>query len=404
MSMVQRDSDLNEEALEVLDRVGIETVHVSAVSAMVKSEVEAQLDAAHKYPRQVRRFLNEAMSLATLDQEIAMSCIYSLPRGGKAITGPSVRLAEICASAYGNLHVGKRVVAIEEKEIVAQGVAWDLEKNLRATVEVRRRITKKDGKRFDDDMITVTGNAAASIGLRNAIFSVVPKAYVNMVYEKVKEVSLGKAMTLSARRATVFERLTKMGALHDRILAKLGRPTIEEVTLDDLEVLIGIGTAIKSGDIPADEAFPSTSNAPEKAKVNIEDIKPGKEQNRGHGNEGLSNVAGKANETKPPVNETKPAESGTAVQAAETKAAVTEVRPGVFEEKKMPAPPMPKITDPEAGVTDEHFNFLEKECTRLNFDQKVMMRHVKEATGSIYSKLQQKHFEQIVNFVRNGKE
>lgn len=400
MSMVQREDNYgyNEEALEQLDKVGVEVVHVGAVSAMVKSEVEAQLDAAHRYPRQVRRFLNEAMSLATLDQEIAMSCIYSLPRGGKPITGPSIRLAEICASAYGNLHVGARVVAIEEKEVVAQGVTWDLEKNLRATIEVRRRITKKDGKRFDDDMITVTGNAAASIGLRNAIFRVIPKAYVNMVYEKAKEVAMGKASTLGAKRQTVIERLVKMGALQDRILAKIGRPTIEEVTLDDLELLIGIGTAIKNGDILADEAFPAVSTTPEKAKVNLDEVRPAKEENRGHGNENLANVkpAAPAAETKQPEPETKPA-------AAETRPPVVETKPGVFEEQRtMAPPPMPPITDSEAGLTADHFNFLEKECTRLNVSQSVMMRFVKEVTGSIYSKMQQKHFERIVKFVRNG--
>jgi hypothetical protein len=271
MSMVQYEE---ENGIEALDRVGVESVQVSAVSAMVKSEVEAQLDAAHRYPRQIRRFISEAVSLATIDQEVAMSCMYSLPRGGKAITGPSIRLAEICASAYGNLHVGARVVAIEEKEVVAQGVTWDLEKNLRATIEVRRRITKKDGKRFDDDMITVTGNAAASIGLRNAIFRVIPRTYVNMVYERAREVALGKASSLSERRAKVFERLVKMGALQDRILAHINRPSLEEVTIDDLELLIGIGTAIKNGDIHADAAFPAPKV--ETGKLSMSDLKPQK--------------------------------------------------------------------------------------------------------------------------------
>src|SRR6185295_11353543 len=50
-------------------------VHVSnsAVGAIVKSEVEAQLDAAHKYPRSLTRFLREAVSLATISQDVAES-------------------------------------------------------------------------------------------------------------------------------------------------------------------------------------------------------------------------------------------------------------------------------------------------------------------------------------------
>jgi hypothetical protein len=80
----------------------IERVDTKAVAVLNRSEVEAQLDAAHKYPRQIKRFLNEAITLATLTRDVAESCIYALPRGGKTIAGPSVRLAEICASAYGN--------------------------------------------------------------------------------------------------------------------------------------------------------------------------------------------------------------------------------------------------------------------------------------------------------------
>src|SRR5579872_4963852 len=119
---------MSEETLvEVLgkDETRIERVQSpSAMSAIVRSEVEAQLDAAHKYPRSITTFLQDAITLATTSQEIAESCMYSLPRGGKFITGPSVRLAEICASAYGNLQFGARVIDAEEKEVVAQGAAW----------------------------------------------------------------------------------------------------------------------------------------------------------------------------------------------------------------------------------------------------------------------------------------
>ena len=203
----------DEDARAVLAAVetdtAIERVEAKAVAVLNRSEVEAQLDAAHRHPRSVAKFLREAMTLATLSRPVAESCIYAVPRDGKTIAGPSVRLAEICASAYGNLHIAARIVDIEEKEIVAQGVAWDLEKNLRVTVETRRRITSRNGRRFSDDMITMTGNAAASIALRNAIFRVCPRAYVDTIYAKVREVAVGDAKTLNARRHEVLSRLNK---------------------------------------------------------------------------------------------------------------------------------------------------------------------------------------------------
>lgn len=228
----------------------------SAVAVFARSEIESQLDAAHRYPRSVQRFMKEAVGLACLTRPVAESCIYALPRGGKVISGPSVRLAEICASAYGNLHVAARVLGAEDREVVAQGVAWDLEKNLRVTVEARRRITNKKGVRFDDDMITMTGNAAGSIALRNAIFRVVPRAYIDAIYAKVREVAVGNASTLAGRRAEVVERLQKIGVPIERIFPRVEKIGIDDVGLAELEVLIGLGTAIKDGKMPIDEAFP----------------------------------------------------------------------------------------------------------------------------------------------------
>lgn len=239
------------------------TVHteVSAVGAIVRSEAEAQIDCAHRYPRKVSRFLQESMTLATISQEIAEACIYSLPRAGDVISGPSVRLAEIMASAYGNLHFGARIVDEDETHVTAQGVAWDLEKNVRVTLEIKRRITNRQGRRFNDDMITVTSQAAASIALRNAIFRVVPRAYVNSIYERVRKVAVGDASTLDRRRREVLERLRKIGVPTERALAKLERDAIEDVTLDDVEALIGLGTAVKDGG-NVDEIFPPVTAAP----------------------------------------------------------------------------------------------------------------------------------------------
>src|SRR3990167_4865734 len=286
MSAIERvDEDTS---LEALDHVGIEISTGGVVGQITKSEVEGQLDAAHRYPRSVKRFLNEAITLATFNKEIAASCMYAVPRGGKVIEGPSVRLAEICISAYGNLHVGARVIGAEEKDVVSQGVCWDLEKNNRITIEKRRKITDKRGNRFNDDMINVTGNAAASIALRDAAFRIIPRTYVNLVYDAARKVAVGEASTLAARRDEVFQKLVKMGAMPARILARIGKAAVEDIGLAELQVLIGFGTAIHSGSEKVDDIFPPV--VVEKGKVDLDSLKPGKEENRAHGNEHLNEV------------------------------------------------------------------------------------------------------------------
>lgn len=254
--------EFNTDALGVLDDLldrEVTRADVSTVAALARSEIETQLDAAHKYPRSIGRFLKEAKALATLTREVAESCIYTLPRSGKAITGPSVRLAEIAASAYGNLHISTRVIDAEAKDktICAQGLAWDLEKNNRLTSDVLRRITDRNGHRYNDDMIVVTGNAAASIAFRNTVFRVIPRAYITEIYNAARLVAVGTAATLAKRREDALAHFGKMGVLKEQVLARIERASVEDITLEDLEVLIGISTAIRDHGGGIDEHFPS---------------------------------------------------------------------------------------------------------------------------------------------------
>lgn len=245
-------------------------------AAIVRSEVDAQITAAHKYPRSIGRFLKESITLATMTQEIAESCLYTLPRAGKNIAGPSVRLAEIMASTYGNLHIGTRVVDETDREIVAQGVCWDLQANLRVSVEARRRITDKHGRKYNEDMVIVTGAAASSIALRNAIFRVVPRSFVMEVYNRARKVAVGDASTLADRRADILGRLQKLGVSQERVLARLEKRSVEDVGLEDLEILIGLGTAIKNGESKLDDVFPAPTPAPAEPSEDGKRISMGK--------------------------------------------------------------------------------------------------------------------------------
>lgn len=299
----------NERAIEAMiaedDQTGLVRPEVSALEAISRSEVAAQLDAAHRYPRSPTRFLREALSLATFSVDVAEACMYSLPRDGKMLNGPSVRLAEICASAWGNLHVGARVIDTTDREVVAQAVCWDLQTNVRVTIEAQRSILTKTGKRFSDDMIRVTGMAAISIALRNAIFRVIPRSYVQAVYEKARKVAVGDAETLVARRDDVLGRLVKMGVQQERVFARLGVAGATDITLEHLETLIGLGTAIKAGDLPLDEAFPALvvaavpAGTPEGKRVQIQ-------LGKGKAPKGKTEEPPKAAEPQPAANDSGP--------------------------------------------------------------------------------------------------
>lgn len=244
-----------------------------------RAQVDIQVATAHAYPRNITRATDDALAIVTMDEETAATCSYTVPRGTKSIIGPSVHLAKIVAQTWGNLRVQAKVIAIEDKQIVSQSTAWDLQNNLAIQIEVRRSIVSKSKGRFSDDMVTVTGNAANSIALRNAILSVIPKAVIDKVYKAAKQKITGDVSDenkLKAARKKIIDMLVDRYRVTEKdVLDAIGRVSREHITPDDLVILTGIGTAIKDGDTTIEEAFGKTKpggEAPSKTEKEAERI------------------------------------------------------------------------------------------------------------------------------------
>lgn len=259
---------MNAHAEEVIrDVSGLESGN-SMVSLLNKSEIDQQIATAHKFPRSIQRFRREALQMVTLNEAVAEQCIYALPRDGKTIEGPSARFAEVVASAWGNCRAGARVVDDRGDFVVAQGVFHDLERNVAITYEVQRRVTNKAGKRFKDDMIGVTANAACSIALRNAVLKGVPKAFWDDMYVEARKVVMGDVKTLANRRASAVAAFQRFGVSEEQICTKLGVGGLDDVGLEHLVTLKGLLTAIKDGDTTPEDAFgaaaPASASEPKK--------------------------------------------------------------------------------------------------------------------------------------------
>lgn len=231
------------------------TAESGTVALLNKGEIDMQISTAHKFPRSIKRFRDEALQMVTLNETIAQECIYSLPRDGKNIEGASARFAEVIVSAWGNSRAGARVVNDQGDFVTAQAVFHDLEKNVAITYEVQRRIVDRQGRRFKPDMIGVTANAACSIALRNAILKGVPKAFWSDLYESARQTAIGDVQTLANRRARALTVLQKMGVQPAQVFAFLGITGEEDMTLEHLGTLYGITTAIRDGDTTPEQAF-----------------------------------------------------------------------------------------------------------------------------------------------------
>ncbi len=233
-------------------------VNASLAVSLARAEIDQQIATSRALPRQLSRAVSNILTLATLDEEAAEECVYALPRGGKPIRGPSIRLAEIVASQYGNCRVGARVVHVDrfEKFVEAEGVFHDLETNTAITSRVRRRISDKSGRLLTDDMIIVTGNAAMSIAKRNAILGGVPKAVWRKAYNAVEGVIAGDIKTLVERREGAFKAFAAFGVTPERICAALGVAGADDIGLDHITTLIGMRATLKNGEATVEEMFP----------------------------------------------------------------------------------------------------------------------------------------------------
>jgi hypothetical protein len=236
-------------------------VILSTGTPAVRTELDIQISTAKAFPRNIPKCIEEAIAMATLDEETAADCIYSKPRGketdGKQeyIKGESIRLAEILISAWGNIQAGTRVLESDGKTITGEGVVWDLERNVRISIAVKRSIVNKFGKTFSADMQVVTGNAAASIGLRNSTLKVIPRAIVKKVYAAAVNCAIGDQKKLTEKVKALFGRFEKLGIGREKIFTYFKKNDPAEFTLDEVEEMIGIGTAIKENDLTIEQAF-----------------------------------------------------------------------------------------------------------------------------------------------------
>lgn len=225
------------------------------LQAINRSEVDIQIATAKSYPRNIDDALRRMKALATLDPETAENCFYALKRGGEVIEGVSVRMAEIIATSWGNLRVQAQIIGNDGKFITARGVAHDLETNFAASVEVKRRITDRNGKTYNDDMQVMTGNAAASIAFRNAVMKVVPSAVTHKIINDVRKVAKGEALSLETRVANSLKWFEGVGVDKQRLLAHLQLSSVSQISEEHADYLRGLAVAIKEGSTTVKETF-----------------------------------------------------------------------------------------------------------------------------------------------------
>lgn len=266
---------------EVVEGEELEGVDVSddvhALAVLNRSEIDMQVATAKKWPRSIALAKRRMIEMATMDEETARSCGYSLKRNDKGkivwIEGPSIRLAEIAASCWGNIRIAARKIGEDDRFVTAQGACNDVETNMNCAMEVTRGIVGQYG-RYSNDMIALTSNAACGIALRNAILKVIPRSIVNSVYKEAMKAASGddKSKTFSQKRLAAVAAFKAIGVTLEEMLAVLDKPVTsgtDDIDTTDLRRLHGLLTAITDGETTVEQVFRPQKDAGERLNEKI---------------------------------------------------------------------------------------------------------------------------------------
>ena len=141
------------------------------------AEVQAAMMIARMNPRDPIAAMDRILNACTRPT-LADAAVYQYSRGGSDVSGPSIRLAEAMAQAWGNLQFGIRELEQRNGESTVQAFAWDVETNTRREVTFQvphLRYTKQGGKRLEDprDIYEMVANQGAR-RLRACILAIIP--------------------------------------------------------------------------------------------------------------------------------------------------------------------------------------------------------------------------------------
>lgn len=176
------------------------------------SETQAMVFMAKQFPRNQIQAADRILNACTR-QTLADSAVYSYPRGGQSVEGPSIRLAEVLAQNWGNLDFGIRELSQENGVSTVEAYAWDLETNVRQAKVFQvahKRMAKGGTKTLTDprDIYETVANQG-SRRLRACILSIIPG---DIVEAALAQCSVTQAVSVGKTPEEVQETIRKMVA------------------------------------------------------------------------------------------------------------------------------------------------------------------------------------------------
>jgi len=250
-------------------------VEISASREM--AEVQAAVVMARRFPRDEIRAV-EKIRNACSRPSLAESAVYQYSRGGSDVSGPSIRLAEAIATAWGNIQFGVREVDQRNGESTCEAFAWDVESNVRVVKSFKVshiRHTKRGDTVLTDprDIYEMVANQGAR-RVRACILGIIPGDVVEDAVKQCETTLNAKADTTPEGLKKVADAFAQYGITVKQIEARIQR-RFDSITAAQVVGLRKIIVSLKDGmskpedwfePIAKDEAKPSEAAKPKKLR------------------------------------------------------------------------------------------------------------------------------------------
>lgn len=274
------------------DSTALATVEQSRAVA----EVQAALIIGKRFPRDERKAVDKILQACTRPA-LAEAALYAYSRGGTEITGPSIRMAEAIAQAWGNLEFGwreiSRGIGAEKTQFSeVEAFAWDVETNVRRTqrfVVKHWRDTKQGGYPIRDerDIYELCANMAAR-RMRACILNLIPGDVTEAAVSQVETTLATKFEITPDFIAKTIETFAKYNVTKAMLEKRMQR-NLEAMTPALFQQLVKIKNSLRDGmSEPADwfevngapETAPPAATSPKRkseakaAKVSVDPTGP----------------------------------------------------------------------------------------------------------------------------------
>lgn len=276
---------------------GASSAEVQIAQAKAQAESFAMVMAAKQWPRDEAKAA-EKLIIACQRPKLAEQAVYTYARGGQDISGPSIRLAEAAARAWGNMKDGIRITASDKLHSEVTAFAYDIEANLLQEMSFtvsHIRHTKKGDTLLTDprDIYEKIANDGAR-RKRSCILACIPGDVIDAAVEQCEATLKATADISEATIKKLVDAFAEFGVTKSQIVAKIQR-NLDAITPAQVVSLRKIFVSLKDG-MAKPEDFFDQNIVEAKATVNV--TPKAKKPTLA---EKAAAAAAKANEPEPPA-------------------------------------------------------------------------------------------------------